>query len=63
MFPAVVETTPDDLILSAGRPPACLNRYLENLCSRTDQGSYQTAAPRTNYWIDCRALVNVWSPS
>jgi hypothetical protein len=29
MFVAVVETTPDDLILSAGHPPACLN---ENLC-------------------------------
>jgi len=59
----VAENTPDDLILSAGLPPACLNRDLENLCSRADQGSYQTAAPRGNYWIDCRALVNVWSSS
>jgi len=48
MFLAVVATTPDDLILSADHPPACLNRDLENLCSRADQGSYQTAAPRRN---------------
>jgi len=57
MFLAVVKTTPDYLILSAGHPPACLNRDLENLCSRADQGSYQTAAPSRNYRIDCRILV------
>jgi len=57
MFLAVVATTPDDLILSADHPPACLNRDPENLYSRADQGSYQTAAPRRNWRIDCRTLV------
>jgi len=34
MFLVVVETNPDYLIVSAGHPPACLNRNIENLCSR-----------------------------